>query len=191
MHALRRFIQIEMDERGWQAKDLVKASGLSKQLVSQLLNDDREVLPQLPKTETLAALARAFSGLSLGHVTTIAVQALGVPDVQPPVVVHEISQATDAELLLELLARTERRKEGGEREQRSSAPITAALTRELRHAELDLAEWEASMTETEGGRRQREILRAKVEELRQELRRQVNQNTERVVTDSPGAETAL
>lgn len=191
MHALRRFIQNEMDERGWQAKDLVKASGLSKQLVSQLLNDDREVLPQLPKTDTLAAIARAFSGLSLGHVTTIAVQALGVPDVQPPIVVHEISKATDTELLLELLARTERRKGGGERDQRSSAPITAALTRELHHAELDLAEWEASMTETDGARKQREILRAKVDELRNELRRQTKVETERDVSDSSGAESAL
>src|SRR5882672_4536619 len=75
MHALRRFIQSELDNRGWQARDLVKASGPSKQLVSNLLNDDRDVMPQLPRTATLDALASAF-GVTTAHVTTVAVEAL-------------------------------------------------------------------------------------------------------------------
>lgn len=104
MHALRRFIQNELDTRGWQARDLVKASGLSKQLVSNLMNDDRDVLPQLPRTTTLDALAQAFS-VTTAHVTTVAVEALGIPDVQAPAVVHQIHDVDDEVLLRELLRR--------------------------------------------------------------------------------------
>jgi transcriptional regulator with XRE-family HTH domain len=112
VHALRRFIQDEMDARGWQPRDLARRSGLSKQLISNLLNDDRDVLPQLPRTATLAALAKAFD-LTTGHVTAVAVQALGVPDVQPPAVVHQVEAATDADLLRELLRRAEQKAGGG------------------------------------------------------------------------------
>lgn len=104
MHALRRFIQSELDSRGWQARDLVKASGLSKQLVSNLMNDDRDVLPQLPRTTTLEALAGAFN-VSTAHVTTVAVEALGVPGVNAPEVVHQIREVGDEVLLEELLRR--------------------------------------------------------------------------------------
>jgi transcriptional regulator with XRE-family HTH domain len=104
MHALRRFIQSELDTRGWQARDLVKASGLSKQLVSNFLNDDRDVLPQLPRTATLEALAQAFN-VTTAHVTTVAVEALGIPDVQAPAVVHQIQDVDDEVLLRELLRR--------------------------------------------------------------------------------------
>lgn len=113
MHALRRFIQDEMDQRGWRPRDLARASGLSKQVVSLLVNDDRDVLPQLPRTATLEALGKAF-GVSTGHVTAVAVQALGVPDVSAPPVVHEVTSASDEELLRELLARAVKREEGEE-----------------------------------------------------------------------------
>lgn len=115
MHALRRFIQDEMDQRGWRPRDLARASGLSKQVVSLLVNDDRDVLPQLPRTSTLDALGRAF-GVSTGHVTAVAVQALGVPDVSAPPVVHELASASDEELLRELLARAEKRMESESQE---------------------------------------------------------------------------
>lgn len=41
MHEYRRFIQRELDNRGWRQKDLVQKSGLSRQLVSNILRDER------------------------------------------------------------------------------------------------------------------------------------------------------
>lgn len=60
MHALREFIQERMDTRSWAPADLARESGLSLQLVSQLLNDTREVIANPPKQSTVAGLARAF-----------------------------------------------------------------------------------------------------------------------------------
>lgn len=104
MHALRRYIQQELDARGWRAQDLANKSGLHKQTISKLLLDDRETLAQLPRTTTLEAIAQAFD-VPVAHVTTVAVQALGVPGVIAPQVVHEIREATDEVLLRELLRR--------------------------------------------------------------------------------------
>lgn len=60
MHALREFIQKRMDTRSWAPADLARESGLSLQLVSQLLNDDRDVIANPPKASTVSGLARAF-----------------------------------------------------------------------------------------------------------------------------------
>jgi transcriptional regulator with XRE-family HTH domain len=152
MHALRRFIQSELDSRGWQARDLVKASGLSKQLVSNLMNDGREVLPQLPRTTTLEALAGAFN-VSTAHVTTVAVEALGVPGVNAPEVVHQIREVDDQVLLEELLRRAIARADGQVSELARIRPreaVTrlrrrpvATVEAELRVARANLAEFEA------------------------------------------------
>lgn len=76
MHALRRFIQERMDALGWQNVDLSRHSGLSIQLVGQLLNDDRERLPSIPKDPTLNGLARAF-GVSRSTVMVAVFEAMG------------------------------------------------------------------------------------------------------------------
>lgn len=60
MHALRRLITEEMDKRGWRPVDLVRASDLSPQLISNLLSDDREYIDAMPKRDTLRRLAWAF-----------------------------------------------------------------------------------------------------------------------------------
>lgn len=78
MHAYRRFVQTEMDKRGWTAADLQRSSGLTKQNLSRLLRDEREQLQQRPDAATVTALANAFGvdeKLVLSHVA----EAMGLP----------------------------------------------------------------------------------------------------------------
>lgn len=75
MHEYKRFIQEQMDQRGWRQADLVRASGLSRANVSRILKDDRPRLGQMPDESTLVALARAFA-VSVETVRTAAARAL-------------------------------------------------------------------------------------------------------------------
>ena len=43
MHALRRYVHQGMDAKGWTPADLARASGITKQTVSNILTDDREI----------------------------------------------------------------------------------------------------------------------------------------------------
>ena len=76
MHALRRYLQNGLDARGWAPAEFARRSGLTRQRVSQMLNDDRELLPQVPRRETLVAIARAFA-VSESTVTAVAFEAMG------------------------------------------------------------------------------------------------------------------
>lgn len=76
MHAFRRYLQDGMDARGWQQAELVRHSGLTRQRVSQMLSDDRDLLPSVPQRRTLQAIARAF-GVSESTVTAVAFEAMG------------------------------------------------------------------------------------------------------------------
>lgn len=78
MHAYRRFVQTEMDKRGWTAADLQRSSGLTKQNLSRLLRDEREHLQQRPDAATVSALARAF-GVGEELVLTHVAEAMGLP----------------------------------------------------------------------------------------------------------------
>lgn len=170
MHALRRFIQSELDSRGWQARDLVKVSGLSKQLVSNLLNDDRDILPQLPRTTTLEALARTFN-VSTAHVTTVAVEALGVPGVNAPAVVHQIEEVDDEVLLRELLRRAVARgdEESSTPDRVVALPRPAAVVEaELQAAEAALADWDRLDVSGEAAEEKRAELQADVNALKSE-----------------------
>lgn len=64
-----------MDARGWRQADLVRASGLSRALVSRILRDDRPRLGQMPDESTMAGLAKAFH-VSTETVRTAAARAL-------------------------------------------------------------------------------------------------------------------
>jgi transcriptional regulator with XRE-family HTH domain len=188
VHALRRFIQDEMDARGWQPMDLVRRSGLSKQLISNLLNDDRDVLPQLPRTATLAALAKAFD-LTTGHVTAVAVQALGVADVQPPAVVHQVEAATDADLLRELLRRAEQKAGGGHA--RSSTAMRVPPPRSSAEVEERIEYVEGRLAALKGRRKStqeaaRPGLEGELVELRAELDRAREWERNRSTADRDG-----
>lgn len=119
MHAYRRFVQTEMDKRGWTAADLQRSSGLTKQNLSRLLRDEREQLQQRPDAATVTALANAFSvdeKLVLSHVA----EAMGLPTSRV-----EVAAAADLsnEELLRILA--ERLSRGGTHE---PAPDPAAAS---------------------------------------------------------------
>lgn len=171
MHALRLFIQNELDARGWQAHDLAKASGLSRQLISKLVNDDREVLPQLPRTTTLEALARAFN-VSTAHVTTVAVEALGVPGVNAPAVVHEIESVDDEVLLRELLRRAVVRDPAPEPIpiRKRTAPVRphTIVVAELHAAEVALTEFNRLTVTGVSAESKRKELQTRVDALRAE-----------------------
>ena len=53
MHPYRKFIHSEMDARGWKPADLARRSGLSRQTLSKILNDDRARLGQMPDDSTI------------------------------------------------------------------------------------------------------------------------------------------
>ena len=74
MHEYRRFVQEQMDARGWRQADLVRASGLSRAWVSRILRDDRPRLGQMPDESTMAGLARKFH-VSAETVRTAAARA--------------------------------------------------------------------------------------------------------------------
>lgn len=175
MHALRRYIQSELDARGWRAHDLEKASGLSRQTISKLVNDDREVLPQIPRTTTLEALAQAFN-VSTAHVTTVAVEALGVPGVNAPAVIHKIEDADDEELLRELLRRTAARRGGESRRPVSVIPMravrhrpTTTIEAELQVAAEDLEAFKQLKVTGASAKSKRKELQSRVDALEAEL----------------------
>lgn len=75
MHDYRRFVQDELDARGWNPANLVRKSGLRRQLVWKILHDDRPHLGQMPDESTMQALADGF-GISVEHVRTAAARSL-------------------------------------------------------------------------------------------------------------------
>lgn len=75
MHEYRRFVQQQLDDRGWSPADLVRRSGLSRQLISKILNDDRHHLGQMPDDSTLEGLAQGF-GVPAEVVRTAAARSL-------------------------------------------------------------------------------------------------------------------
>ncbi|WP_122262176.1 helix-turn-helix domain-containing protein [Ornithinimicrobium cerasi] len=103
MHALRRYLQDGMDARGWQQSELARSSGLTRQRVSQMLGDDRELLPAVPRRETLQAIARAF-GVSESTVTAVAFEAMGY-DLDAVRRETDLSTATDEQLVRALADR--------------------------------------------------------------------------------------
>lgn len=104
MHELRRFIEQEMARKQMHRPvDLVKASGLSKQLVGSLLSDTRDRLGEMPEPKTIEGLARAFS-VPADAVRVVAAQALGI-QVNSPVLVASARDVSDEDLLRELSTR--------------------------------------------------------------------------------------
>lgn len=84
MHEYRRFIQSELDARGWRQSDLARASGLSRQLVSAILRDRRDHLGQMPDFATMQGLADGLR-IPVERVRTAAARSLVgyVDDGQP------------------------------------------------------------------------------------------------------------
>lgn len=75
MHEYRRFIQHELDVRGWDRSDLVRKSGLSRQLVHNIVTDVRPFLGQMPDASTMEALAKGL-GIPIELIRTAAARSL-------------------------------------------------------------------------------------------------------------------
>lgn len=78
MNEYRRFVQRELDKRNWRPAQIEHNGGPSRQVVSKILRDNREVLDQRPSQETIDGLARAF-GISVDVVLAHVAQAMGFP----------------------------------------------------------------------------------------------------------------
>lgn len=80
--------------------------GFSRAQASRLMNDRREVLPQLPHRETLDGLAKAF-GTSSEFMLGKAIEALGIGYTAADFI-NEVRTASDQELLNEIRDRLAR-----------------------------------------------------------------------------------
>lgn len=110
-HALAAFIRQQMDERKLQNRDVAQASGLSRQLVSKYVKDQRDALTRLPSKETIDGLAKAFN-LSSEFLLGKAIESLGLGYTSGDFV-NSVASATDNELLEEIGQRLMKRR-GGE-----------------------------------------------------------------------------
>lgn len=123
MHALRKYMQAGLDARAWHQADLMRASGLTRQRVSQMLSDPRDVLPSVPRRETLQAIARAFQ-VSESTVTAVAFEAMGY-DLDAVRSETDLSTATDEQLVRPPADRpgVDLDRKDGDRHGQQSAPI--------------------------------------------------------------------
>lgn len=126
MHAYRKLIQDEMDARQWQASDLARVSGVSKQVLSNILGDTREQLVQRPTDATVNGLARAF-GLNPDAILAAVGEAMGLP-VSRPVVIYDAARVSDDDLLRVLGERLRAAKDGGEHEHSSASNKPAGVS---------------------------------------------------------------
>lgn len=103
MHALREYIQSQLDSRGWVAADLAKHSGISKQVLSGMLTDTRPTIDRMPLDSTVSGLARAF-GVDRDVILAKVGEAMGLPTSRT-VVVYEASRVPNDVLVQELRRR--------------------------------------------------------------------------------------
>lgn len=109
MHELGRYLQRNLEDRGWTVSELIRRSGLSRQTVYNLLNDSREHMDQTPQRKTVNGLAKAL-GVSQAEVLTISALAIGVP-LETPTPGQTLDAATDEQILKELASRLSRSKD--------------------------------------------------------------------------------
>ncbi|MGP5381598.1 helix-turn-helix domain-containing protein [Glutamicibacter arilaitensis] len=108
MHELGRYLQRKLDDHGWTVSELIRRTGLSRQTVYNLINDNREYMDQTPQRKTVNGLAQAL-GVSPTEILTVSAQALGVPiEALPPE--NSLSNASDQQILMELASRLSRSK---------------------------------------------------------------------------------
>jgi len=75
VHEYRRFVQDELDARGWKPAELARQSGLRRQLVWKILHDNRPTLGQMPDESTIEGIARGF-GIPVDRVRIAAARSL-------------------------------------------------------------------------------------------------------------------
>lgn len=137
MHALSRFISQALTARKMTPAEFARASGLSDQLVSQLLNAKAERMASMPKQRTIEGIARACN-VPESYVVGIAIEAMGYDLGQARDTV-DLSSLDDEVLLAEIGARLAARREDVRNDERS-APTSRGSVTAIRHpSEMALA----------------------------------------------------
>lgn len=109
-HALAAFIRERTDDNRWRNADLVRESGLSRQVVSKYLNDKRETITKLPEKATMEGFAKAF-GVSVDFLIGKGIESLGLGYTSGDFV-NSVATARDQDLLAEIGRRLDERGEG-------------------------------------------------------------------------------
>lgn len=102
-HALAEFLRRQATERGWRNRDLERESGLSKQLVSRYLRDDRDTLTRLPEKATIEGFAKAYR-VSPEFLLGKAIESLGLGYTSGDFV-NSVATASDRDLISEIESR--------------------------------------------------------------------------------------
>lgn len=103
MHALQRLLRDGLARRGWNQSDLARESGLSKQVVSKLLREDRAPVARLLRTTTVDGLAHALQ-VDTGVVRAAIAEEMGLPGSEVQVV-YDARGVGDDDLIRELARR--------------------------------------------------------------------------------------
>jgi len=127
MHELGRYLQREIDRRGWSIGALARHASISRQTLYSLIKDDREVMDQTPQRKTINALAEALNVDPL-EILTASAKALGVP-IDESKLGASLGTATNDQILAELSSRLSGSK-GQDNESQTPTPTTG--TKHLR-----------------------------------------------------------
>lgn len=135
MHAWRAFVQGHLDAHQIGAAELSRRSGVSKQVLSKILNDDRDQLVQRPDQSTVSKLARAM-GVRPDVLLAKVAEAMGLPVTE--VRVTDPDSISNADLIRVLSDRLRRAEELMGNAQHP-APMTTDAPEATATGEYDLA----------------------------------------------------
>ncbi|MGP9031522.1 helix-turn-helix domain-containing protein [Glutamicibacter mysorens] len=128
MHELGRYLQSEIDRRGWTIAELARRASISRQTLYSLINDNRDLMDQTPQRKTVNAIADAL-GVDPVEILTASAKALGVPvEAQP--LSDNLDHLSDQQILLELATRLSRSK-GQDNESMSTDAISLPRKRDV------------------------------------------------------------
>lgn len=130
MHEYRRFVQREMDKRGWNPNQTAQYAGLNRQTVYDIVQDTRDVLPRVPSEKTISGLAKAF-GVGREVILAHVAQAMGLPTT---VTRADAAELSDTDLLAEV------RKRMGARHDREAESQQGPEAQGQEHARTDRPE---------------------------------------------------
>ena len=120
MHALGSFITDQLHQRGWRPADLARASGLSRQTISNLLRPDADSLGRMLEHRTITALAEGLD-VPEGVIVTKAAESMGIGLERLQSLLEDPNTISD-EVLVEMLKRRLARQA-----ERNSHPENEAL----------------------------------------------------------------
>lgn len=128
MHEYRRFVQQQLDAHGWAQAELVRRSGLRRQLIWKILRDERDHLGQMPDESTMQALADGF-GIPVERVRTAAARSLRGYDDDGTPLGADLSEVSVDVLLTEIRRRLLEKESVGASTKRPAAAAAASPAR--------------------------------------------------------------